>query len=438
MYGKIMLIAASALMLTGCAANTADSSLTQVQSAAESTAVTETSTAVPEKPQPIKEKAQMPNEHEFLQLGGEGLFEAACGDFEVYKGTDVRYLSTGEDFYEALLDETAKAESFILMEYFIVEDGEMLDGLLEVLHDRAEHGVEIKFICDGFKQSEEFAEKLRAEGIDCHRYTPPEEGYINNRDHRKLTVIDGKTAFVGGVNIADEYINKKSPYGHWKDMAVMLKGDGVKSCIELFFEQWDEDTDISRYVGYTRSVSAEGYVMPYSESPFDGEDIARDVYLEMIEQSEEELYITAPYLIIDDVFEQSLCSAAERGVKVYMIVPGIPDKPYMELLARPHYKKLAQCGVGIYRYDPGFIHGKVFVSDSKRAVVGSINLNNRSFRMDHENAVCLLGTPCISDIKADMLTTIAQCTHLEADDIPDLTPQEQMRAAMLAKLENAM
>lgn len=393
----------------------------------------------------VSVRADMPRhltqEQEILEKAGERFYLLTDSRYPVYTNTEVSYYPTGERFYEALIRELAAAEDFIFMEYFIVKDGEMLDGILDVLCERMDAGVEVRMICDGLQQNDAFCEEMRSYGIDCRLYREPDRVSINERDHRKLTVIDGKTAFMGGVNISDEYINVTSPYGRWKDAAIQMRGDAVRSCTELFFEQWDRGAELDvcgEYLDKTEPAAAEGYVMPYGESPFDNEDAARDIYLEIMNGAEDYLYITAPYLNIDDEVEDAICSAAERGVEVILIVPGIPDKLYMEILARTHYERLVLSGVKLYRYTPGFIHSKVFVSDDHVATVGSINLNSRSFYRDFECGAVLTDVKCIADIKADILDTIGECVLVTEDNIIPLSPAEEIRAAMMANLEGSM
>ena len=438
---KRVLPAALALtVLFGCTTGNNESSATEEKPRTETTAaVIEQDTTPQEETEYVHPEVpkHLSQDKEVLEKAGDGYYLLTDSRYPVYANTQVSYYPTGEDFYEALLEELKKAEKFIFMEYFIVSDGEMLDGLMEVLKERMDDGVEIRLICDGFKQNDAFAEKLNEFGIKCRLYREPERISLNRRDHRKLTVIDGRTAFMGGANIGDEYINLASPYGRWKDAAISMQGDAVRSCTELFFEQWENGSELDgceEYLDLAQPVDAEGYVLPYGESPFDELNAAREIYLGLINEAQDHLYITAPYLNIDDEVENALCAAAERGAEVIMIVPGIPDKHYMELIARPHYKTLAKAGVKIYRFDPGFIHSKVFVCDGRAATVGSVNLNNRSFYCDYECGAVLTDTPCIADIEADILTTLEECTLLTADMISDLTPAEQTQASFFLNI----
>jgi cardiolipin synthase len=380
-------------------------------------------------------------QQEVLERAGDRFYLLTNCRYPVYENTEVSYFPTGERFYEALLEELSKAEETIFLEYFIVRNGEMLNGILDILTEKIAAGVDVRLICDGFQQNDAFCEEMKSYGIDCRLYREPDRVSINERDHRKLAVIDGKVAFMGGANLADEYINVDSPYGRWKDAAILMRGDAVRSCTELFFEQWESGAELENcpeYLERSEPAVAEGFVMPYGGSPYDGEDAAREIYLEIMDSAEDYLYITAPYLNIDDEVEDAICSAAERGVDVIVIVPGVPDKPYMELIARTHYERMVGAGVKLYRFKPGFIHSKVFVSDDHVATVGSVNLNSRSFYRDFECGAVLTNVPCIADIKADILDTLWECELITEDKIIPLTAGEEVRAAMMANLNGMM
>ncbi|MBQ8966153.1 phosphatidylserine/phosphatidylglycerophosphate/cardiolipin synthase family protein [Ruminococcus sp.] len=444
MCKRVFALLAAVVMLGSCgAAHRAESSEKEVSSAAVTSVTTEDTGKAEEPDVQTQERPEMPMYLTQEDLGGEGsvFYELTGCRYPVYKNTEVSYCPTGEAFYEALLEELAKAEDFIFMEYFIVKDGQMLNGIMDVLEDRMAAGVEVRLICDGFQQNDAFAEAMNSRGINCKLYREADEVSMNRRDHRKLTVIDGKTAFMGGVNIGDEYINVEHPYGRWKDAAILLRGEAVRSCTELFFEQWEGGSklaDCEKYLDLAEPVTAEGCVQPYGESPFDGLDSAREIYLEMIRSADDYLYITAPYLNIDDEVETALREAADRGTEVIMIIPGHPDKRYMELVARKHYLPLIEAGVQIYKYSPGFIHSKVFVSDDKRATVGSINLNNRSFYLDFECGAVLTNVSCIADIKADILSTLEECEQLTADNVPELTAEEQLELIFYTNIDSML
>ncbi|SEK89645.1 phospholipase D-like domain-containing protein [Ruminococcus albus] len=440
----------AALMLCGCGhVRDTGSKVSSSSSGEDISSAAEVSSAVKadesSQPREVYVRPVMPvnlfQQQDILDRAGDRFYLLTNCRYPVYSNTDVRYFPTGERFYEALLEELAKAEETIFLEYFIVKDGEMLDGILDILTEKIADDVDVRLLCDGFQQNDAFCEEMKGYGIDCRLYREPDHVSINERDHRKLAVIDGKAAFMGGANLADEYINVDSPYGRWKDAAILMRGDAVRSCTELFFEQWERGAELEKsgvYIGRAEPVEAEGFVMPYGESPYDGEDAARKIYLEIIDSAEDYLYITAPYLNIDDEVENAICSAAERGADVIVIVPGVPDKLYMELIARTHYERLVESGVRLYRFTPGFIHSKLFVSDDCVATVGSVNLNSRSFYCDFECGAVLTNVPCIADIKADILDTLAECELITEDKIIPLTPGEEVRAAMMANLNGMM
>ena len=443
MRKRLFAAMAAAVMLGGCAGKGV--SVSSGDDAAESSAAVTAEVTVREEVKAVSPaRVTMPQHlvpQEISDERAERFFELTGSRYPAYANTDTEFYPTGEEFYAALLEELRGAQDFIFLEYFIVSDGEMLDGLVEVLKERIDAGVDVRLICDGLKQNDAFAAAMQQHGVDCRLYREPDRISVNQRDHRKLAVIDGRTAFMGGVNIADEYINVEHPYGRWKDCAIKMQGDAVRSCTELFFEQWEvggELADCTAYLDKAVPAAADGYVLPFGESPYDDMDTARDICLEIINTAEDYLYITAPYLNIDDEVEKALCDAANRCSDVVIIVPGIPDKPYMELLAREHYRTLTQAGVRVYRYLPGFIHAKIYLCDDEVAAVGSVNLNNRSFYCDFECAAVLIGTPSLADIKTDILATLDECRLLTVDSIPQLTPEEQLEVALYSGVGSVM
>ena len=296
----------------------------------------------------------------------------------VYKNTDVTYLESGEKKYGILLDELKKAKKFIFLEYFIIEQGEVWDSVLEVLCEKIREGVEVRVMYDGLcslsKLPIGYFKKLRELGIKSKPFAPARPFFTtqqNNRDHRKILVIDGKVAFTGGINLADEYMNIVERFGYWKDTGVMLKGDAVRSFTLLFLQMWNvTEKNIegySRYLNITIPTpeTADGYVMGYGDDPYGKERVGESVYLHMINTSTKYLHIVSPYLVIDNVMMSSLKFAAKRGVDVKIIMPGIPDKEYAYCLARTYYAELIEAGVEIYEFTPGFTHAKMFISDDE-------------------------------------------------------------------------
>lgn len=363
------------------------------------------------------------------ELYGLTRYTLSQGGFPIYENCGVKYFPQGEDKFEAMLAELEKAEKFIFMEYFIVEEGFMWDSVLEILERKVRQGVEVRVMYDGtnaiFKIPYRYPEKLRAMGIQCKMFSPIRplfSTYHNNRDHRKILVIDGHTAFTGGVNLADEYINRKTIYGHWKDTAVMIRGEAVRSFTLMFLQMWNVS---ERTVEFDRYLSApissfprsEGYVLPYGDDPFDNERVGEAIYLDILNRAKRYVYIMTPYLIIDEELTNALTFAAKRGVDVRLILPHIPDKKTAFALAYTHYRELLQAGVRLYEYTPGFVHAKVFVSDDVKAVVGTINLDYRSLYLHFECAAYLYKVPAIADIRQDFASTLKKCGQVTLDSL---------------------
>ena len=337
-----------------------------------------------------------------------------------HSNTLTEYLPTGELFFERLKQELAKAQHYIFMEYFIIERGKMWDSILDILAAKAKEGVEIRLIYDDMgcitKLPHGYYKTLRKLGLKClvfNPFRPVLNASFNNRDHRKITVIDGKVGFTGGINLADEYINAKELYGHWKDTAIMLKGAAVFNLSVMFLSLWmylsgdDEDFNTFRAHAYEDGYGAGGYVQPYADSPLDNEPVGQNVYLNLIQRAKEYVYITTPYLVIDNEMTQALCLAAKGGIDVRIITPHIPDKRYVHAVTRAYYEPLVETGVKIYEYLPGFIHAKSFVVDDQYGVVGTINMDFRSLYLHFECGVWLYDTTAtIKAIKEDFLDTV--------------------------------
>ena len=350
------------------------------------------------------------------------------GCFPLFEHTDVRYFPLGEDMFEAMLAELEKAEKFIFLEYFIIQEGYMWGRVLDILTRKAKAGVEIRVLYDGmcemFTLPVGYWKLLEKVGIRARPFStikPVVSSHYNYRDHRKILVIDGKVAFTGGVNLADEYINRIERFGHWKDTAVMLKGPAVKSFTLMFLQMWyvgNKEPDYESFLGETEEVpEANGYVMPYCDSPLDGEKVGESVYIDLLNRATDYVHIMSPYLILDGELENAMRFAAERGVDVKLILPGIPDKKVAYALAKTHYRSLTESGVKIFEYTPGFDHAKVFVSDDTKAVVGTINLDYRSLYHHFECAAYLYRTECIPEIEKDYLETLAKCRRVTDETI---------------------
>lgn len=346
------------------------------------------------------------------------------GCYPVYDDTSIKYFPQGEDKFDQLLIELEKAEHFIFLEYFIIDEGLMWGKVLDILARKARDGVEVRLMYDGTCEfttlPHNYPERLKALGINCKMFspvTPFVSTHYNYRDHRKILVIDGHTAFTGGINLADEYINEITRFGHWKDTAIMLKGEAVKSFTLMFLQLWnvnEKTPEFGKYLEYpSQNIRpSRGYVIPYGDCPLDNEKVGEMVYIDILNRAQNYVHIMSPYLILDGETETALKFAAERGVDVSLILPGIPDKKYAFALAKTHYASLLESGVKIYEYTPGFVHAKVFVSDDVKAVVGTINLDYRSLYHHFECAAYMYGTDCISDIEADFQNTLKKCREI--------------------------
>ncbi len=345
-----------------------------------------------------------------------------------FLNTDVEYFAQGEDFFAALVEELKKAERFIFMEYFIVTPGVMWNTILGILEQKTKAGIEVRFMYDDLGSAgslpANYHEILEERGIICVRFNPfkpvVSEDH-NNRDHRKITVIDGRVGFVGGANLSDEYINEVQPYGHWKDTAVNLVGPGVRGLTLLFLQNFNTQCmygvdDFDCYIPVEEPELPEnGMVMPYGDGPRPAypDYVAENVYLNMINQAERYIWITTPYLIPSSLLMNALCNAAMRGVDVRVVTPHIPDKRIVFAVTRSNYRKLLDCGVKIFEYTPGFIHAKQFLCDDDVTVVGSINLDYRSLVHHWESALWMYRTSCLADMKADFEQLFTQSENMD-------------------------
>lgn len=339
--------------------------------------------------------------------------------YPVSKNNDVTYYPLGDDVFEVMLEELKKAEKFIFIEYFIIAHGKMWDSILEILKEKAKQGVDVRIMYDDLgcisTLKKSYPKKLKKYGIKCvvfNQMSAIAGVIMNNRDHRKIMVIDGKVAFSGGINLADEYINIGSKYGHWKDNAIRVSGDAVWNYTVMFLTAWNafnkEDEDFSKYKYSFKKLNNKGYVIPYGSSPLDEEITGEDVYLNIINHANDYVYIFTPYLIIDTDMINALNLAAKRGVDVRLVIPGIPDKKLVYTVSESYIYPLVHAGVKVYKYSPGFVHAKVFVSDDNIATVGTINMDYRSLYLHFECGCYLEGVDVIKDIKKDLDDTISK------------------------------
>jgi len=363
------------------------------------------------------------------------------GCFPICKNTDVIYFPSGEDKFEALITELKRARHFIFLEYFILGEGIMWGTVLGILKEKAAQGVDVRVMYDGMCEmsslSFDYPERIQKLGIRCKDFAPIRpviSTHYNYRDHRKILVIDNQVAFNGGINLSDEYINRTRRFGHWKDTAVMLRGEAVSSFTLMFLQMWnitERNADWTPLLDHPSApVRAKGYVMPYGDVPMDGDKVGENVYLDILYRARKYVHIMTPYLILDGEMENALKYAAQRGVDVKIILPGIPDKPYAYAIAKTYYNTLTDAGVKIYEYKPGFVHAKVFVSDNCKAVVGSINLDYRSLYHHFECATYLYRTDCIADIERDFKRTLRLCRKVTPLSIQN----EKLRYKLLGGL----
>lgn len=339
--------------------------------------------------------------------------------FCVYQNTECSYFELGDTLFPVLVDELEKAKKFIFIEFFIVEEGRMWNTILDILKRKASEGVDVRILYDDVGSITRlpygYDRSLENSGVHCmafNSFKPVLSIVMNNRDHRKILVVDGKVGVTGGINLADEYINEKVRFGHWKDTAVVLRGEAVWGLTMLFLEMWNAfrptDTDFEQFKPHFDAdelPQSDGYVLPYGDSPLDDEVLAENVYLNIINHATRYLYIFTPYLIIDNETITALRLAAKRGVDVRIITPGIPDKKTVFHLTRSHYEELIESGVKIFEYTPGFIHAKSFVCDDEIATVGTINLDYRSLYLHFECGAYFYKSSIISEVRDDFLKT---------------------------------
>ncbi len=356
-------------------------------------------------------------------------YMSGTAGYPIFRNTTTEFLTPGEEFFPRFTAELEKAEKFIFLEFFILADGYMWETTLEILKRKAAEGVDVRLMYDDigsmFNLPDGFDKTLEPYGIKCiafNRFRPLWSSVQNNRDHRKIMIIDGEVAFTGGVNLADEYINKKARFGYWKDCAVMLRGDAVWSFTVTYLQMWDRVHGITEdFLPYKREFpaleDAEGYVLPYADAPDDVENVSEHAYMQMITQAKRYLYIETPYLIIDDSMMSALILAAKSGVDIRIITPAIPDKKLVFMTTRSYYLPLLKAGVKIYEYTPGFIHSKVVVSDDECAAVGTPNFDFRALYLHFECGTLMYGTKTVQQTKKDFLDMLDQCHEVTVPEM---------------------
>ena len=347
-----------------------------------------------------------------------------CAGYPAWQNTDVEFHKTAEEGLEAQKRELRKAKKFIFMEYHAIEESSAFLELKEILVQNAKEGLEVRVFYDDVGSfvfiNKDFIKRMEAVGIQCRVFNPMHPFlniFMNNRDHRKITVIDGKVGFTGGYNLAEEYFNRTHPYGYWKDTGLMLTGDAVRNLTVMFLEMWNAvrktDMDYDKYLPKVEYTAKEqGFVQPYADSPLDHETTGENVYMNLIKNAKHEIFFTTPYLIITDEMSRELRMAARRGVDVRIVTPGIPDKKMVYQMTRSYYSELARNGVRIYEYTPGFIHAKQCVCDGESATVGTINMDYRSLYLHFENGVLMYHYDAVAEIRKDFEDIFAASTEV--------------------------
>jgi cardiolipin synthase len=361
--------------------------------------------------------------------------------FPVFRHTQTEYFASGEAFFERLIPELKKAEHYIFMEFFILREGKMLDPILGIMEHKAKQGLDVRLIYDDLgcfmSLPADFKQMLEAKGIQCivfNPFKPILTSLQNNRDHRKIISIDGKAAFTGGMNLADEYINAYEKYGHWKDAGIMVEGEAAWSMTLIFLNMWnlgkEQKDDPMRFYPWKDSpctVPSDGYVQPYADSPIDDENVGEHVYIQIINNAKEYVYINTPYLVVDDNLLSALTLAAKSGVDVRIITPYRWDKWVVAITSRSYYRQLVMAGVKVYEYSDGFNHSKTFVSDDRVATVGTTNLDFRSLYLHFECGVWIYKNKSVQAVKEDFLKTIPLCHRISLADCARNTFQQLLQ-----------
>jgi cardiolipin synthase len=364
--------------------------------------------------------------------------------FFPYKNCNTTYYPNGETFFPDLLEEIKNAQKFIFLEFFIIDVDSSWNEILKALQERHKNGVEIRILCDGLGSpvaSTSFYQKyLKSKGFESRVFLPIipiVSTHLNNRDHRKIVIIDGKIAFTGGLNLANEYFNRgKNRFAYWKDNAVKIQGTAVHTFMQLFLQNWNlyskTPEDFSPYLpdltalqdfGQHQDLETQpahtqnsGITIPYGDDFFNNKDIAENIYFYIINNAKKYLNITTPYILIDNLLQEALFFAAARGVEVSIIVPSVPDHLLTFCIGKTYLESFVDNGIKVYLYNKGFIHSKMFIADDHIATIGSVNLDYRSLYHHFENGVVFLDSPVVHDAKADFDETLKDCTHMQKSD----------------------
>lgn len=376
---------------------------------------------------PVKPEVLRILEEENRGVANEFRYLQSSAGFPVFRNTDVQFYRSASEGFEAQLAAMREAKHFIFLEYHAIEEKQAFQRLRAVLKERAAAGVEVRVFYDdvgsiGFIDRD-FITRMKADGVSCRVFNPmlPVVSlFMNNRDHRKITVVDGEIGFTGGYNLADEYFNITHPYGHWLDTGIQLRGEAVRSLTAIFLQNWNairgddrDDRELRCYFPQTTYTAKEtGWCQPYADSPLDEELTGENVYMNVLNNAKDYVWFMTPYLIITDEMNRAFCLAAKRGVDVRIITPGIPDKKLVYQATRSYYNGLVRNGVRIFEYTPGFCHAKQCISDDSTAVCGTINLDYRSLYHHFENGVLLYGYQAVKDMKACFDEVFPKCCEV--------------------------
>lgn len=352
------------------------------------------------------------NYHDFLHSRQASYLHHESG-YPLYTNTDIEYLSPGEKFLPRFLEELSRAEKYIYLEFFIIAEGIMWESIVDILEEKAKNGVEVKILFDDFgsikRQKKDFVTRLQRKNISVaifNKITPSPNIFVNNRNHKKIVVIDGKVAVTGGVNLADEYINEYERFGYWMDCAAIIKGDAVESFLAMFCSTWEFVTskpiDFKAHLAKNNVIN-DNFALPYSDDPLNDKNPAEGIYMQILNSAQKYVYITTPYLIIDSTMITALRIAAKSGIDVKIITPHIPDKWYVHPATQYTYLELLEAGVKIYEYTPGFIHSKIFISDDCIGTIGTVNMDYRSFLLHFECGVWFSAPDTAKEIKNHFL-----------------------------------
>ena len=371
----------------------------------------------------ILEKIKKTDKYKYNQIE----YMTKISGYPLYENGGVEYFDIGEKFFDSLKKDLMKAQKYILIEFFILEKGKLWDEVFAILKEKARQGVKIQIIIDSlgclFKNNKDIKEELEAVGIELYKFNPFSpilSGYINYRDHRKIVVIDGKYGYTGGVNIADEYVNLVSKFGHWKDVGIKIEGEAVWSFAIMFLRNLETITNKNiEYNWYKRKLKSEknnqGYVLPLADGPDNRKLPIENTYIQTINYAKDYVYMTTPYFIISEQLLTAILNSARAGVDVRLIVPHIPDKKLVYLATRSYYEVLLEAGVKVYEYKPGFIHSKTFVADDNTSIVGTANLDFRSMHLNFEDIVWTYNTGEEEKVKQDFQRMLTNCKEIDLD-----------------------